>query len=252
MIEFLHVTKSYDGRFDALKDVSLFIDTGEFLFLTGQSGAGKTTLLKHIFMEQFPTEGMVSVFGKKCVAYANRNSLERRGLKRLFGRKRVAAEYPRSGEISHLRRDIGIVFQDIRLLSDRTVFDNVAFAARIGGGSERLIKRRVFEALTAVGLSHKNSSKPSQLSGGEQQRIAIARAIVNEPKLLIADEPTGNLDRLISDEIFSLVEKINSWGTTVIMSTHDQSFIERTHYREVALAHGQIIRGGGNRIITHR
>lgn len=228
MIEFSHVRKTYDERFDALNDVSLFIDAGEFLFLTGQSGAGKTTLLKHIFMEEFPSDGTVTVFDKKA------SSIER----------------IKSREISRLRREIGIVFQDIRLLSDRTVFDNIAFAARIGGGSERQVKRRVFEALTTVGLSHKNSSYPSQLSGGEQQRIAIARAIVNEPKLLIADEPTGNLDREISDEIFSLIEKINSWGATVIMSTHDKSFIERTHYREIALAHGQVIRGGGSRIIT--
>lgn len=228
MIEFSHVSKTYDDRFDALKDVSLFIDAGEFLFLTGQSGAGKTTLLKHIFMEEFPSDGTVTVFDRKA----------------------SFKERIKSKEIARLRREIGIVFQDIRLLSDRTVFDNIAFAARIGGGSERQVKRRVFEALTTVGLSHKNSSYPSQLSGGEQQRIAIARAIVNEPKLLIADEPTGNLDREISDEIFSLIEKINSWGATVIMSTHDKSFIERTHYREVALAHGVVVRGGGSRIIT--
>ncbi len=228
MIEFSHITKTYDERFDALNDVSLFIDTGEFLFLTGQSGAGKTTLLKHLFMEEFPTSGSLSVFGRKC----------------------DSSTRPKSREIARLRKDIGIIFQDIRLLSDRSVFDNIAFAARIGGGSEQQIKRRVFEALTTVGLSHKNSNYPSQLSGGEQQRIAIARAIVNEPKLLIADEPTGNLDRAISDEIFSLIEKINNWGTTVIMSTHDKSFIDRTHYREIALAHGSVIRGGGSRIIT--
>ncbi len=227
MIEFSHIRKTYDNRFDALNDVSLFIDAGEFLFLTGQSGAGKTTLLKHIFMEEFPTSGSLSVFG--CKSSTNKS--------------------PNQRTISKLRKEIGIVFQDIRLLNDRSVFDNIAFAARIGGGSERQIKRRVFEALTTVGLSHKNGNYPSQLSGGEQQRIAIARAIVNEPKLLIADEPTGNLDRAISDEIFSLIEKINNWGTTVIMSTHDMSFIERTHYREVALAHGQVIRGGGSRIL---
>jgi len=228
MIEFTHTRKSYDGIFDALKDVSLYIDTGEFLFLTGQSGAGKTTLLKHIIMEEFPTEGTVSIFDKKASSQS----------------------HPSSREIARLRRNMGIVFQDIRLLTDRTVFDNIAFAARIAGGTERQIKRRVFDVLTVVGLSHKNNNYPSQLSGGEQQRIAIARAIVNEPKLLIADEPTGNLDRKISDEIFSLIEKINSWGTTVIMATHDLSLIERTHYREIALAHGEIVRGGGGRILS--
>ncbi len=230
MIELTHIRKTYDDAFEALNDVTLTIENGEFVFLTGQSGAGKTTLLKHIFMEEFPTDGMVSV----------------------FGRVSSARVHPKFREIAKLRREMGIVFQDIRLLSDRSVFDNICFAARVGGGTERQIKRRVFEALTVVGLSHKNSSKPNQLSGGEQQRIAIARAIVNEPKLLIADEPTGNLDRSISDDIFSLIESINSWGTTVIMATHDRSFLERTHYREISLAHGKLIRGGGSRIIADR
>lgn len=230
MIEFTHTRKSYDGVFDALKDVSLFIEKGEFLFLTGQSGAGKTTLLKHIIMEEFPTEGTVSIFDQKA-----------------SGRS-----FPKPRDVARLRREMGIIFQDIRLLDDRTVFDNVAFAARIVGGAERQVKQRVFDALTTVGLSHKNNNYPSQLSGGEQQRIAIARAIVNEPKLLIADEPTGNLDREISDEIFALIEKINSWGTTVIMATHDLSFIERTHYREIALAHGEVIRGGGAPVMRGR
>ncbi len=228
MIEFSHVRKTYDTQFEAIRDISLTIENGEFVFLTGQSGAGKTTLLKHIFMEEFPTDGTVSVFGT-------------------ISSSRI---HPKFHHIAKLRQEMGIVFQDIRLLSDRTVFDNICFAARVGGGSERQINRRVFEALTIVGLSHKNSSKPNQLSGGEQQRIAIARAIVNEPKLLIADEPTGNLDRVISDDIFSLLEQINSWGTTVVMATHDTSFIERTHYREISLAHGQVVRGGGSRIIT--
>ncbi len=228
MIEFSHIRKVYDSSFEALRDVSLTIENGEFVFLTGQSGAGKTTLLKHIIMEEFPSDGMLSV----------------------FGRVSSTRHHPKFSEIAKLRREMGIVFQDIRLLSDRTVFDNVCFAARVGGGTERQIKRRVFEALTVVGLSHKNSNKPNQLSGGEQQRIAIARAIVNEPKLLVADEPTGNLDRAISDDIFSLIEQINSWGTTVIMATHDRSFLERTHYREISLDHGQLVRGGGSRIIT--
>ncbi len=229
MIEFSHVSKQYEHEFDALIDASLFIDKGEFVFLTGPSGAGKTTLLKHIYMEEFATKGQVTICG------INAGENPQKQLKR--------------GAIQELRRKIGIVFQDIRLLHDRTVFDNIYFTSRIAGGREKDIKKRVFDALATVGLSHKNSNFPHQLSGGEQQRIAIARAIVNDPLILITDEPTGNLDRHISDEIFTLIRKINSWGTTVIMATHDNSFIERTHYREITLEAGHIVKGGGSRII---
>jgi cell division transport system ATP-binding protein len=231
MIEFGHVSKMYEERFSALSDVNLFIDKGEFVFLTGQSGAGKTTLLKHIIFDEFPTLGEVTICGMRSTpALADSRKLIKK--------------------VPQLRQKIGIVFQDIRLLSDRTVFDNIAFAARVDCFRELDVKKRVFKALSTVGMSHKINNFPQQLSGGEQQRVAIARAIVNEPILLIADEPTGNLDRSISDEVFKLIEDINSWGTTVVMSTHDTTFVERTHYREIVLQRGKIIKGGGSRVRT--
>ena len=237
MIELQHVTKQYKGQsssksVDALIDISLFIDKGEFVFLTGQSGAGKTTFLRHLFFDESPTFGKVVVCGYDNSSFhSSRYLLKTR---------------------PQLRKKMGIVFQDIRLLSDRTVYENVAFAARISGSSERTVKRRVFDILSVVGLSHKHLSYPAQLSGGEQQRIAIARAIVNEPLILIADEPTGNLDREISDEIFTLLEEINSWGTTVVMSTHDLSFVQRTHYREIVLEKGVVKKGSGSRLLFDR
>ena len=237
MIELQHVSKQYitqdtQKHLDALVDVSLFIDKGEFVFLTGHSGAGKTTFLRHLFFDEAPTYGKVVVCG-----YANTNHQSSKYLHKIRHK---------------LRKKMGIIFQDIRLLEDRTVFENVAFAARISGSSERIIKRRVYDVLSVVGLSHKHLNYPAQLSGGEQQRIAIARAIVNEPLILIADEPTGNLDREISDEIFELLQEINSWGTTVVMSTHDLSFVQRTHYREIAFEKGIIKKGGGARLLYDR
>ena len=218
MIQFSHVTKEYDGQFTALSSLSFFIDKGEFVFLTGASGAGKTTLLKHIYMEELPNSGRVFVCG-----YDSTN-IKRR-------------DYP------FLRRKLGIVFQDFRLLHDRNVFENVAFALRVTGKKERAIKRKVFETLALTGLSHKCSYNPSQLSGGEQQRVCIARAISNDPWVLLADEPTGNLDIGVSQEIFSLLQKINSWGTTVIMATHDLHLIEPYHYRRIELERGTLVGG---------
>ncbi len=219
MIQFSHVTKVYGGSFEALSDVSVFIDKGEFVFLTGASGAGKTTLLKHIYMEEFPTKGQVFVGG-------------------------YDSTYMRSRDIPLLRRKLGIVFQDFRLLSDRNVFENVAFAMRVTGRKEREVKRKVFEVLALTGLSHKCSYGPMQLSGGEQQRVCIARAIANDPWIILADEPTGNLDVGVSKEIMLLFEKINSWGTTVIMATHDEFLKQQYHYRELVLERGVLIRGG--------
>jgi cell division transport system ATP-binding protein len=219
MIRFLHVTKNYGGRTDALCDLSVFIDKAEFVFLTGASGAGKTTMLKHVYMEELPTRGQV-----------------------LIGS--YDSKYMRRKDIPYLRRKLGIVFQDFRLLSDRDVFENVAFAMRVTGAGERSIKRKVFEVLALTGLSHKSSSMPNELSGGEQQRVCIARAIVNDPEILLADEPTGNLDIEVSQEILSLFRKIHSWGTTVIMATHDRNLIERHHYREICLSAGKIVKGG--------
>ncbi len=220
MIEFAHVNKQFDGQFTALNDVNLFIDKGDFVFLTGASGAGKTTLLKHIYMEELPTTGQVFVCGYE-------------------------SKYLRRRDVPALRRKLGIVFQDFRLLYDRNVFDNVAFAIRVTGTRERMVKRKVFEVLAQTGLSHKCAHMPNQLSGGEQQRVCIARAIVNSPLVLLADEPTGNLDFDISMEIFSLLKTINSWGTTVIMATHDLQLIEKYHYRRLKLERGFLI-GGSN------
>ncbi|MCL2182226.1 MAG: cell division ATP-binding protein FtsE [Chitinispirillia bacterium] len=218
MIQFLHVSKEYEGGFRALDALSFFIDKGEFVFLIGASGAGKTTLLKHIYMEEWPTTGQVQVCGFDS---------------------RVAVR----GDLPKLRRKLGIVFQDFRLLHDRNVFENVAFALRVTGIREREVKRKVFKVLAQTGLSHKCSNYPNQLSGGEQQRVSIARAIVNEPWVLLADEPTGNLDQAVSQEIFGLLQTINSWGTTVIMATHDMNLIAPYHYRVIELSRGTLIRG---------
>lgn len=218
MIQFTHVTKEYAGEFTALADVSLFIDKSEFVFLTGASGAGKTTLLKHIYMEEKPSRGQVFVCG-----YDSR--------------------YIRNREIPALRRKLGIVFQDFRLLADRDVFENVAFAMRVTGAPERKVKRKVFEVLAQTGLSHKCSHYPAQLSGGEQQRVCIARAMVNDPWVLLADEPTGNLDFRISQDILQLLRTISSWGTTVVMATHDIHLIKPYHYRVLELDRGSLRRG---------
>jgi cell division transport system ATP-binding protein len=219
LIEFSHVSKTYDNTFSALNDISFFVDKGEFVFLTGASGAGKTTLLKHIYMEEFPSVGQVFVCG-------------------------FESKYVRRRDIPQLRRKLGIVFQDFRLLNDRDVFENVAFAMRVIGTPERMVKRKVFEVLALTGLSHKCSYNPTQLSGGEQQRVCIARAIANDPWVLLADEPTGNLDLGVSMEIFSLLQKINHWGTTVIMATHDPYLLDRYPYRRVVLERGVLTQGG--------
>lgn len=218
MIQFSHVTKTYEKSAPVFNDISFNIEKAEFIFLTGVSGAGKTTLLKHIFMEEFPTNGSVFVCG--------------------FDSKTI-----KKNDLPFLRRKLGIVFQDFRLLNDRNVFENVAFALRVTGKKEHFIKRKVFEVLSLTGLSHKCFHFPAQLSGGEQQRVSIARAIANDPWILIADEPTGNLDISISQDIFHLLQKINSWGTTVIMATHDLKLIEPYHYRHLILSGGKLISG---------
>jgi cell division transport system ATP-binding protein len=217
VIQFSHVTKVYPGGFTAIHDVTFSVDKGDFLFLCGASGAGKSTVLKHIYMDDRPSAGRVFVCGYDSHAILPR-------------------------DVPFLRRKLGVVFQDFKLLDDRTIFENIAFPLRVTGARERALKHRVFEVLAWTGLSHKSFYYPSQLSGGEQQRVAIARAIANDPWVLLADEPTGNLDLEVSKEIFSLLQAINSRGTTVIMATHDQQLIKPFHYRRIMLSQGVLVK----------
>lgn len=217
LIQFFNVSKIYTPDIVALDNISLKIDKGEFVFLVGPSGAGKTTFIRLIFRQEIPSKGQIIV-GGRSIARLKRN------------------------EIPYLRRNIGIVFQDFRLLSDRTIFENVAFALEVLETAPREIKIKVEKALSQVGLSSKARMFPHQLSGGEQQRAAIARAIVNNPRILIADEPTGNLDPATSAEIMKLLEEINHLGTTVIMASHAQDIVNRMKKRVVALDRGRLVR----------
>lgn len=216
MIQFTHVTKVIDGKFTVLEDVSFFVHRGEFVFLTGPSGAGKTTILKHIFMEEIPTRGQVSVCGYQSHEMEDR-------------------------KLPFLRRRLGIVFQDFKLFFDRSVYENVAIALRITGERERTIKKKVLQVLADVGLSHRLQDSPHRISWGEQQRLAIARAIANDPYVLLADEPTGNLDINTGSEIIGLLRKINANGTAVIMATHDVHLIEKLPYRNLRMQNGKML-----------
>ncbi|WP_025773768.1 cell division ATP-binding protein FtsE [Neomoorella thermoacetica] len=217
LIQFFNVTKQYPPNITALDDVSVKIDKGEFVFLVGPSGAGKTTFIRLLFREEVPNRGQIIIGGRSI------SRLKRK-------------------EVPLLRRNIGIVFQDFRLLPDRTVFENVAFALRVVEAHPREIKPRVERALAQVGLSNRARMFPHQLSGGEQQRTAIARAIVNNPRILVADEPTGNLDPVTSGEIMKLLEEINRLGTTVIMATHAWDIVNSMRKRVIALQHGRLVR----------
>lgn len=217
MIIFYNVFKIYPNGVKGLNDVSLSINKGEFVFLVGPSGAGKTSLIKIIFREELPTRGQVLLNGKNIA--------------RLRGR-----------EIPYLRRKIGMVFQDFRLLPQKTVFENVAFAMEVTGASAREIRSRVPMVLERVGLLEKAKVVPTELSGGEQQRVCIARALVNNPVVLIADEPTGNLDPDTAWELMKLLDEINKSGTTVIMATHAREIVDSMKKRVVALSEGRIIR----------
>ena len=219
MIEFTDVVKSYREGNDALKGVNMQIEDGEFCFLVGPSGSGKSTIIKLITGELKPTSGTVHVNGY---------SLER----------------IRKREVPYLRRTVGVVFQDFRLISKMTVYDNVAFAMRVVGAREKEIKERVPYVLNLVGLSSKEHRHPGELSGGEQQRLAIARALINNPSTIIADEPTGNLDPQMSFEIMSLLQEINNLGTTMLVVTHAKELVERFNKRTIVINDGLIVSDG--------
>ncbi len=219
MIEFTDVTKSYSVGTQALRGVSLQIEDGEFAFLVGPSGSGKSTIIKLITGELKPTTGTVHVNGY---------SLER----------------IRKREIPYLRRTVGVVFQDFRLIETKTVYDNVAFAMRVIGAREAEIRERVPYVLELVGLETKTRRHPNELSGGEQQRLAIARALVNNPSTIIADEPTGNLDPARSLEIMSLLQEINNLGTTILVVTHEIDLVRRFGKRVIVLNEGLVVGDG--------
>lgn len=217
MIVFQNVTKRYKNNHYALKNVSLEIRSGEFVFVVGASGAGKSTLMKLLYSEEKATSGTISIGGLNIANISNE-------------------------KIPNLRRCMGIVFQDYKLLQNQTVFDNVAYVIRTMGISSKEINARVNGALKIVGLYEKKNAKPTELSGGEQQRVGIARAIVNGPPLLIADEPTGNLDPKNSMEIMQILDQINQRGITVIVSTHDNAMVDYFRKRVITLDKGEIVR----------
>ena len=217
MLEMIDVSKIYPGGSVALQDINVRIEQGEFVFIVGPSGAGKSTFFKMLFREVLPSSGKVIVNGHDLVKMTDK-------------------------EIPYFRRQLGIVFQDYRLLPDRTVYDNVAFAMQVIETPYRKIKRRVNDVLDLVGLRKRAHAYPTELSGGEQQRIAIARTIVNDPILLIADEPTGNLDPETSWEIMDIFREVNKSGTTIVMATHDREIVDEMEKRVIAIEHGHIVR----------
>jgi cell division transport system ATP-binding protein len=216
LIETHHLSKLYNRGVYALRDLSLTIDKGEFMFLTGPSGAGKSTLLRLLLREDLPSEGLLKVSGRDLKALG-------------------------PTEVQSYRRTIGCVFQDFRLIPRFTVFQNVAFVMRVLGVAVAVQQRKTFQVLKWVGLQHRMNAHPEELSGGEQQRIAIARALVNDPQLVLADEPTGNLDPDLSLEIMNLFREINARGTTVVVATHDRELIRRVGRRSITLEHGRVI-----------
>jgi len=219
MLTFDHVSKRYPDAGDALQDVSFYLVPGEMAFLTGHSGAGKSTLLKLIAMMEKCSRGHVILAGK------NLNRVSER-------------------QIPYIRRQLGLIFQDYKLLLDRTVFDNVALPLVVSGYHHHEIGRRVRAALDKVGLLGQEKKYPLALSGGEQQRVGIARAVVNKPRLILADEPTGNLDPELSEEVMHLFEQFQQVGVTVLIASHDIDLISRMNYRVLKLDHGQLVQEG--------
>jgi cell division transport system ATP-binding protein len=217
MIELQNVTKTYRAGTVALRDVSVQIDKGEFVFVVGSSGSGKTTLLRLLLREELPESGRILEAGRDIV------------------------NLPK-WRVPYLRRNIGCVFQDFRLLPNKTVFENVAFGLEVIGRPANVINQQVPQILELVGLSHKAPSMPNELSGGEQQRVAVARAFVNRPLILLADEPTGNLDPSNSEGIMALLDRINRTGTTVVVATHDKVLVDRMRRRVIELDEGRLIR----------
>ncbi|HHT78420.1 MAG TPA: cell division ATP-binding protein FtsE [Actinobacteria bacterium] len=217
MIEFRNVNKIYENNSAALRDINLVIKKGEFVFMVGPSGSGKSTFIKVLTKEISVTSGTIFIAGRNICNLKN-------------------------NRIPQLRRNIGCIFQDYKLLSDRTVFDNIAFALEVIGKPNYIIRAQVPQVLKLVGLYNKMDSLPHQLSGGEQQRVCIARAFVNRPPILLADEPTGNLDPATSEGIMKLLSRINLIGTTVVMATHEKSIVNSMRRRVVELEDGIIIR----------
>ncbi len=217
MITYENVTKVYKGDVVALRDISVEVAKGEFLFLVGPSGSGKSTFLRLLLREELPTEGNIVVAGREITKLSR-------------------------WKVPHLRRNIGCVFQDYKLLDTKTVYENVAFALEVIGRPKNVIQSQVPQILDLVGLTSKAKNFPNELSGGEQQRVSIARAFVNRPLILLADEPTGNLDPATTVGIMRLLDRINKTGTTVVMATHDQRIVDAMRRRVIELDRGEMVR----------
>ena len=218
MVSLFHVDKMFQGGIEALSDVSVEVSKGEFVFITGSSGAGKSTLLRLVFGTERASRGQIIVNGRNITRI-------------------------KPSKIARFRRDIGFIFQDFKLLQRRTVFENVAIAREVAGVSPKDVRRSVYLALGSVGLKEKMDRRPPVLSGGEQQRVAIARALVHEPVLILADEPTGNLDHDLAIEIMEQFVLVNEKGTTVIVATHDKELVKRVGGRQVVLEKGRVVDG---------
>jgi cell division transport system ATP-binding protein len=217
MIRLENVTKAYKGNVVALRDVSADIQKGEFVFLVGASGSGKSTFIRLLLKEERPDTGRIWVAGKEIAHLSN-------------------------WKVPYLRRNIGCVFQDFKLLPNKTVYENVAFALEVIGRPKHVVESQVPQILDLVGLAKKHDNLPNELSGGEQQRVSIARAFVNRPLILLADEPTGNLDPSTSEGIMRLLDRINRTGTTVVMATHDRSVVDAMRRRVIELDRGTLVR----------